>query len=480
MNSELLQSLLSNTWSLLLVILFFGGSIFVHELGHFLAARSRGVKVERFSIGFGPPIVSWRGRDGVEYRIAWFPLGGYVLLPQLADLGPIEGRSAVDVEKLPPVSYPSKIIVFVAGAFFNVIFAFFLATIIWVIGQPESNETASTTIGYVVPKIELPGGAKVISPAAEAGLRIGDEIKAIDGHPVANFFDVTIQIGLGSGLSGDGRRQAVFTIQRDGRVLDVVVHPQLAGEESDRKVGISPGYQLQVYEADPGSIAAKAGFRPDDLILNVDGQLVLSKISMQEALENSAHRPALVRVRRAGKEFTLTIPARPQAKSGAAIGLKLTTGYTLTHPTPYAQIREQVLLSYRTLWSLINPHSDVGLSKLSGPIGIFRIFHSAAEAGIRPVLMFTILLNMSLAIFNLLPIPVLDGGQILFATIGRLRGRALPVNFIMAANSVFIVLLFSMVIYVSYFNIRSWARDIRAEHAAAETPPAGPAVPAKP
>jgi len=111
--SDALQALLSNTWSFLLVVVFFGGSIFVHELGHFLAARRRGARVERFSIGFGPAIWSWRGQDGVEYRVSWIPLGGYVLLPQLADLGPIEGESAADGKKLPPIDYVSKLLILV-------------------------------------------------------------------------------------------------------------------------------------------------------------------------------------------------------------------------------------------------------------------------------------------------------------------------------------------------------------------------------
>src|SRR5471030_3144775 len=100
---DLLHSLLANVWPAFLVVLFFGGSIFVHELGNFLAARRRGVHVERFSIGFGPAIWSWRGRDGVEYRLALFPLGGYVLLPQLADLGAIEGKSASIMAQEAPV-----------------------------------------------------------------------------------------------------------------------------------------------------------------------------------------------------------------------------------------------------------------------------------------------------------------------------------------------------------------------------------------
>ena len=137
----MLSALFSNIGTTALVILFFGGSIFVHELGHFFAARRRGLKVERFSLGFGPKIWSWRGKDGVEYRISWIPLGGYVALPQLADMQAIEGASETPVEQLPSIDYASKMIVSVAGAAMNVVFAFLLACIIWVIGVP-------TSIGY--------------------------------------------------------------------------------------------------------------------------------------------------------------------------------------------------------------------------------------------------------------------------------------------------------------------------------------------
>ena len=155
MSTDLISSLFSDVWSIFLVVLFFGGSIFVHELGHFLVARRRGVHVERFSIGFGPPIFSWHGRDGVEYRISWIPLGGYVLLPQLADLGAIEGKSDVNVEALPPISYTTRMLVFVAGAVFNLLFAFVLATVVWVIGQPESSDTATSRITYIPKAVRL-------------------------------------------------------------------------------------------------------------------------------------------------------------------------------------------------------------------------------------------------------------------------------------------------------------------------------------
>lgn len=467
MPNDLLTTLFSNVWSIFLVVLFFVGSILVHELGHFLVARLRGVHVERFSIGFGPAITSWRGKDGVEYRLSWIPLGGYVLLPQLADLGAIEGRSEVDVTQLPQLSYTTRMLVFAAGAFFNVLFAFALATVIWIVGQPESSITASTEVGYVQPTVELPDGLKVTSPAVKAGLQVGDIVRSIDGSSVNNWQDMLYLIGLGTGLSADGQRQARFKVERDGRIIDLIVHPLLAGEDRDRFVGIGPGYELMVQQVTPGSIAARAGIKAGDEILSVGGVRTLSATTYFEQLDRTVAKPVTVRIRRGGTERDLVLPARPGGKPGMSIGLTLTTGFRLTHPSPFGQISEQVTMTFRTLWSLLNPHSDVGLSKVAGPVGIVRIFHSAAEAGLRVSVIFAILVNVNLAIFNLLPLPILDGGQMLFATIGKLRGRALPANFVIAAQSAFGVLLLTMVLYVTFFDVRRWARDVQSDRAEA-------------
>ena len=143
----------------------------------------------------------------------------------------------------------------------------------------------------------------------------------------------------------------------------------------------------------------------------------------------------------------------------------------MVYASPFSQLRDQVATTIHTLSSLINPHSDIGPSKMAGPIGIMRVFHSAAEAGLRVVIMFAILLNVNLAIFNLLPIPVLDGGHMLFATVSRLRGRALPTNFIAATQSVFLVLLLTMILYVSFFDVRRWAHDVQADRTMAPAPP---------
>lgn len=474
MAADLLPFLLSNAWSIFLIVLFFGGSIFVHELGHYLAARSRGVHVEVFSIGFGPPIFSWKASDGTRYQIAWFPLGGYVLLPQIADLGPVEGESTVDAADLPPVTYGTKVLVFVAGASFNILFAFMLACIVWKVGQPENNESESTQIGYVTRTIDLADGSKAVSPALEGGLKVGDTIKAIDGSPVANWDDINETLSMGSGRDASGARNAVFSIVRNGVPMEITVHPRLSGDERWRRVGIMPGYDLNVHSVEPNSAAARAGLEPGDRIVDIDGSPIMNANGLGDELALSPSAPAHLGVIRNGRTLELVIP--PRTASLQMGDIEFSAGYHMTHPSPFEQIAQPFVMTLRTVWGLVNPRSDIGLSKVSGPVGIVHIFHAAAEAGIRAVLRITILINVNLAILNLLPVPVLDGGQIVFATIGKLRGRALPQNFIMTAQSVFMVLLLSMVVYISFFDVRRWSRDARESHALA---PAA-AAPAKP
>jgi regulator of sigma E protease len=463
--SDLLTSLLSNAWAVLLVILFFGGSIFVHELGHFLAARWRGVHVERFSIGFGPAIWSWRAKDGVEYRIAWIPLGGYVLLPQLADLGPLEGAVTSDISKLPPVTYTSKVIVFLAGAFFNVMFALFLACIVWAVGMNERSDLITTRVGYVSQKLELPNKQTVPGPAYVAGLQVGDVITAVDGHRVSKWIDIPFRLVVGSGHSESQGRIATLSILRNGSPMEIVVRPQLIGEEEERKIGIQAGYELLVGRVTAHSPAEAAGFKPKDEIIKLNGAGVINVTTFAEIYDGAVDAPLAAVVRREGREETLTIPPHHKADTIDNLGVDFTTGFQMVHVSPIAQIGEIVDWTIQTFTSMFNRHSDVTFTKTAnGPAGIIRGFYEAAQVGMMAVISFTILINISLAMFNLLPMPVLDGGQILFATIARLRGRALPLNLVMAAQGTFLVLLLSLAMYVTIFgDLRRWARDLKAD-----------------
>ena len=479
---EFLTSLLGNLWSIFTIVLFFGGSIFVHELGHFLAARRRGVKVERFSIGFGPRIFGWKGQDGVEYRVSWLPLGGYVALPQLADLSGVEGATESEATALPPVSYATKMIVFAAGAFFNLLFAFALACILWLAGQPTSEDLATTRIGYVSRTVTVEDGSSVPSPASEAGLQVGDTIRAIDGTRVTDWSELLQTLVTSAGRTTDGRREAVFTIERAGRTLDLTLHPRLVGDDRVRKVGILAAYTPIVASVPEKSYAQRLGLKTGDELVALDGAPLLNLITLFDALQEKNPRALRLTVQREDRSLEIAVPVDRPKETNGVFGAGFRTKIGLVHLNPFSQIGGHIAMTVRVLWSLLQPQSDIGFSKLSGPVGIGRIFWDASEAGILWVVWIAILVNVNLAVFNLLPIPVLDGGHMLFATIGKLRGRALTPGFIAGAQSVFIVLLFTMIIYVSFFDVRRLRRDNRTEPPAKETPAEQkkPAEPPKP
>ena len=242
-----MASLFSNIWLIFIIVLFFGASIFIHELGHFLAARKRGLKVLRFSIGFGPKIFGWT-RDGIEYRLSLLPLGGYVALPQLVDMGRVEG-SKENQEPLPPISLTDKVIVTIMGPIFNVLFALFLACILWFVGQKVHSYEETQIVGHVSEEIINSEGRKIIGPAQAAGIQIGDKILEVDGKPIQNWMDLRNHIILGSGSEGD-LRTTNLKVERikdnESSTLNFTLYPELITREKFRDIGIYPALTVLV------------------------------------------------------------------------------------------------------------------------------------------------------------------------------------------------------------------------------------------
>ena len=316
--------LLSSFKGIALVAIFFGGSIFVHELGHFLAARKRGLKIERFSIGFGPRLFGWTGKDGVDYRVSIIPLGGYVALPQLAEMEGIEGASSEEAEKLPKISYADKMIVSVMGAVFNVIFAFVLAFILWFTGMPVAEGTSTTVIGYVPEQLvtssghlaELGLGNTVTGPAYKAGLRSGDKVLSVDDNAVANFNQITEAVMLGNRKDSQGNPTATFKVERDGKEIEFVVQPariELNSKSGDkvRMAGLQPRTEVIIGEPAPNSPAAKAGLKAGDRILSIDGQPLNNTVEFRELLRKGGAKPRTLLVEREGG-VSLKVVITPQ------------------------------------------------------------------------------------------------------------------------------------------------------------------------
>ncbi len=482
--------------SFLFVALFaLGFTIFIHELGHFLAARQRGLVVTRFSIGFGPKLFGWT-RNGVEYRLSAIPFGGYVALPQLSEMGRLEGNDpsrdengehseskksvwddfdedaekAAEEEPLPKISYSDKMIVSVMGAVFNVLLAFALSAVLWFFGYDVTDSQLTTNIGYVADTVErwnplVEEGEEVTSPAKKAGLLAGDKILAIDGSPVDDFMDIQNRIITGKLQTAQGRRLLNLTILRNGKEMKLEVFPEIWGPEEIRVIGIGPKETFFIGDLSPDMPAVQAGLQVGDQPISINGQAIHSFNQLVDLLEKAPDKESIsLTVRQGGErgpERTFEIiPVEKEILLSGIPTLRKMIGFrpqfkiVTTFPNPISLIYSRVKDMYLTLSGLVSPASDVKLRNMSGPVGIVNHLSVFAKIGFKKLLWFVVFINVNLAILNLLPIPVLDGGHMLFATVEKLRGEPLPLAFLERAQMLFVALLFSFMLYVTFFDFQ--------------------------
>ena len=422
------------------VVLLFGAAIAIHEWGHFWVALKRGLKVEAFAIGFGPKIWGWT-KDGIEYSIRWIPAGGYVKLPQMLTSEAIEGAQDKS-EPLPPVSPWSKILVAFAGPLMNLIFAFVLATIIYFCGLPILVNPPF--IGRVDPE----------SAEGKLGIREGDRIVEVNGNPVRSWQDITFE-------TATARTNVLpVVIERDGKRTPYQLTTRTGSSLAGLKwLNLDPREHPIIGSVQPDMPAAAAGMKGGDKFVSFNSVPVLSQEHLIDLVGKSEGKQSEVVVLRKGERMTFQLTPKydPEAKRGR-IGVIFGGGiYELQKPgpLPWEQVSDVVKRTFGTLGALIHSkETGVKAKDLSGPIGIFSMLAIQVKTHWLLALSFMVLLNVNLAVLNLLPVPVLDGGHIVMSIIESIRRKPLSARFVEYTTTAFAVALLSFMLYVTFFDLK--------------------------
>ena len=451
------------------VLLIFNLIIGVHELGHFLAAKWRGLKIDRFAIWFGKPI--WKTKiGGVEYALGWIPAGGYVALPQMATMEAIEGKSDVPVEQLPNISPFDKIVVAFAGPLFSLGLAFVFAFVVWGVGKPSNEGDNSTLVGWVIK-----GG-----PAWEAGLRPGDKIVEVDGHPVKNYmptgsFSDSVKWRI---ITSTGTNIAIKYV-RDGKeamayAVPTNVPTKWYERKSLRQIFVDNAGKATILDIVSNSPAAQAGLKSGDEVIALDGQTVYSLDMILDAeaqMSNGVVKPMALTIRRGNQQLDFTVtPAKPLQPANARplLGILSWQGDTnlmLVHPKPWEQVSASATQIFSTIGALFQPKGQIGVQQLGGAVMIIRVYSNLFDDadGWRRVLWFSVILNVNLALLNMLPLPVLDGGHITLSLIEFIRRRPVSARLLNTIQSGFAMLIIGFMVYIAFFDAGDWVRSARAD-----------------
>ena len=461
----LIMSIVKFVFILIEVLLLFNLLIFVHELGHFLAARWRGLKVDRFAIWFGKPI--WKAKiNGVEYALGTIPAGGYVSLPQMATMEAIEGKGESSGQPLPPISPLDKIIVAFAGPLFSFLLALTFAAIVWAVGRPVSEGDDSTKIGWVEPS----------GPAWNAGLRPGDEIVEIDNHPVKHFAPPSTDSIMWRIVTSEGTNITIKYV-RDGQEHLASVAPyrrptKWYERKALRQVLIGPEYRAIIHDVATNSPAALAGLKRGDEIVALDGKKVYSYapiVYAESLMTNGAVTPVTFTVRRGSKQFESTLtPEKPlkPASSGPSFGILAWQGITnvsLVHTGPFQQVQESAGQIIATIGALFSHKTEIGVQQLGGAVMIIRLYTNLFESehAWRLVLWWSVVINVNLALLNLLPFPVLDGGHIALAIYEAVRRRPVSARLLQYLQTACAVVLIGFMLFIAFFDTGDWVRSAR-------------------
>ncbi|MGC9361808.1 MAG: RIP metalloprotease RseP [Candidatus Syntrophosphaera sp.] len=419
--------------TLIYTLLAFGIMIFIHELGHFLVARAFGVGIEKFSIGFGKPIKEWK-RKGVVWRLGWIPLGGYV---KMKGENPDEAGEGGDgaFQKKP---WWQKVLIGLSGPFANLLLGLLLFIVSFMLPIQMEDQR---------PVIQRAEGkwADVFSP--------GDSLVSMNGKPIKGYGDFLENLLI------DGGGTAV--LQRDSVTVSI---PVSGAEAESLAMSVYPVAEARIGEVVPKTPAYLADLKPGDLITKVDSVEVGDWYAMREKVINSPDDSVLLTIERDSEEFTRSV----KLESSLATGAERAIGIIQAQPVRYTQRFDPlealelgthntasfITTNYRMLFELVKRPSELGRS-VGGPVMIVTLGQQIARKGFGRLLLFFGSISLILMIMNLLPIPILDGGLILFAIIEGVIRRPIPANIQSILQSIGFFILLTIMFFAFYGDISS-------------------------
>jgi regulator of sigma E protease len=440
--------------TILAAIVVLGVLIFVHELGHFLVAKRSGVGVLKFSLGFGPKLVGVK-RGETEYLLSALPLGGYVKM-----IGEDPADQSADAAD-PTRSFSQKSVgtrarIILAGPLANLLLP---VLIFWgvfaIVGQP-----------YFLPIVGTPEPG---SPAAQAGLLPGDRVEAVNGIRIERWTDVETAVQASAGKPLD------FTMARDGRTFDVRLIPRsvttqdIFGQDMQTwDLGLHPLLSTRIGQVLPGHVAEQAGLKSGDRIIALNGAPVVEWEQLAKTIHESPGKPVRLTVERDNQRFEVEVtprPTRQQTGTGEeqigliGIGPAPESHYERLNPVAalVAGAKKTADLSVLIVQGFVKLiEAKISPKTIGGPVLIYQMAGEVVQRGPVELLSFTALLSINLAILNLLPIPVLDGGHLLFSVIEWLRGKPVSLRKREIAQQVGLVLLVGLMIFAFYNDITRW------------------------
>ena len=426
-------------WLLVLI----GVMINLHELGHFWAARFFDVRVEAFSFGFGPRLFGFR-KGETDYRFSALPIGGYVKMAgeQTSEAPPEDPRSLLAKPRW------QRLIIAFAGPFMNIVLAVSVLTGLYMVKfQKVADADREAVVGHVMPD----------SPAAKAGVQDGDRIVALEGKKNPTWEDIGLKEVTGA------YRPMHITVQRNGKQIDLTVTPTLNERLGVGFAGWDELGVIQLGSVEPNYPADKAGLKKGDLLVAVNGQPLHSQIKFQEITKNSGGKPIEIEFKRDGQLHHVTVQpvyskldGPPRWMIGVMPQQKLDI---ITTRLPFmdalheslVQNEKGALLMVQVLKGVLQRRMST--KNLTGPIGIAQLSGDAAREGPASFFMLMSMVSLQLAIFNLLPIPILDGGVILMLLVEMVMQRDLSLNVKEAVFKVGFVCIMVIVAFAIYNDI---------------------------